>query len=347
MQSLTEFKSSFDPLFSTLLSQKIAEASEYTKNPAISDFLQHISRYVQGGKRFRPYAVYYSYTLAGGTKPHESLLCAIELLHVFALIHDDIMDKSLVRHNTPTAHVYAGSFYNNAHHGNSQAILLGDLAFAWATELFFKDIIAHPYEAQATADFSELIKEVIVGQMFDAHLAAILAPTYTTPTIASLDDITLKNRLKTAHYSFAWPFIIGNTVAGGSLQRRQALLDCGTAVGLAFQAQDDILDVTITNTGKAKCSDLEQGQQTILSAYIATHGTLEQKELLTSFQGKELSDIQKNEACAFMHSSGAVAYAQAYATECFAEAKKILLEQLPEEASVWLPLISEIEQRSK
>ena len=349
MQTLAEFKNTFDPAFQAVVAEKVAQATVYTGNPDLAALLSYFNQYVAGGKRFRPYVVALSYELAGGAKNAEDIapvLYAIELLHIFALIHDDIMDKAPLRHGIQSAHAFAADRYGNAHHGASQAILLGDLAFAWAAELYFgataSGSVPVAVAAHAAADFSELTKEVIVGQMLDAHLAAT-AHAYRAP----LADIETKNRLKTAHYSFSWPLVIGNTLAGGSIARRNALMDFGTALGLAFQAQDDLLDVASADTGKSQCSDIEQGQQTILSGFIFNQGTAEQQATLASWQGILLSDEQKAAARAFMQESGAVAHAMAYTEQQLAVARDTITTQLSDESPIWLSLISEIQQRSK
>ena len=151
-------------------------------DPTLAEVVDEIGGLVAaGGKRLRPAYVYWGHRATGADHDPEVLLPAgaVELLHTFALLHDDVMDRSVSRRGRPAAHAALAARHRaEARSGDSDwfgvsgAILAGDLTFVWADELF--DATALPAGAMVTARrvFTTLRSEVIAGQYLDLALAA-------------------------------------------------------------------------------------------------------------------------------------------------------------------------------
>src|SRR3989304_5704146 len=246
MYSLKEFKQIFDPVLEEFLEKRISEFLQNTSDPFIKDFVSYSKNLtLAGGKRVRPYIAYVMYVANGGRNIEGAikLFVSLEIFHMFALIHDDIMDKQNKRHGVETIHAYVlkklkeqkrtGDIENVA---KSQGILMGDLFFSWALEIFLdnksfpKDNIskAHDY-------FYMMVDEVCLGQILDVDI--------TTREEALVELINEKTRLKTSRYTFVRPMQIGAHLAHPNNNLDEYCEILGTKLGIAFQLQDDLLDI--------------------------------------------------------------------------------------------------------
>lgn len=239
--------------------------AQETGSPEMLELVDGIGQLVvNGGKRLRPALVYYAYQACGGPSDEEALPLALstELLHTYLLIHDDIMDHAEVRRGQPAAHVR----FRNAHrtrgfHGDAQdfghsvAILLGDLAHTWAVELAGRAGAARPEVARCFAAMSE---EVIGGQYLELLVAQRRA--------ASEAELTRVLRLKSGCYTAERPVQLGALLAGAPPAVVEELSRYGSAVGEAFQLQDDLLGMfgDAATVGKPVGDDLREGKFTFL-----------------------------------------------------------------------------------
>jgi geranylgeranyl diphosphate synthase, type I len=264
MEDLIAFKKRFDVLLEKYLDKKIQDISKFTKDTSIRNYLNYLKEIsLSSGKRIRPYLAYLMYQTLSGKKNENTLqfLVFLEIFHTYCLVHDDIMDKSKLRHGTPTAHVYILNYLKKEkrlgdlnHVGNSQAILLGDLLLAWSQEIinsnkkFPQEIIS-----KVRNYFYEMVDEVIVGQMIDVDMA--------TKKNVSKELIDEKTRLKTAGYSFINPLLIGAALSENMNNNIETFCrEFGLAMGIAFQTQDDLLDVTSSDKKLGKTTSLDQSQ---------------------------------------------------------------------------------------
>lgn len=218
---------------------------------------------LSGGKRLRPAFTFWAFEGAGGQRDDRRVIDAalsVELLHTFALIHDDVMDRADTRRSVDTIHVtYArrhealGLRGDPVHYGDSVAILMGDLAFAHAAQL-----ISH-LPTDVSNLFFTMCADLMVGQYLDIDAAAQGA----TEGRYVADQIV---ELKTARYTVVNPLIMGATLAGRAHDLAEPLTAYGRPVGHAFQLRDDLLgafgDPTVT--GKPVGDDLAQGKVTAL-----------------------------------------------------------------------------------
>ena len=294
--------------------------------PTVADAGAVLSRFVlDGGKRIRPLFVHtgwhcgVSETPSAGTQPateSETLrVCAaIELIQACALIHDDILDRSDTRRGRPTVHRAVETLHREnawsgeaAHHGTSTAILLGDLALAWADDLVHGYSPApaegpspRPLTPRLGRLWSQMRTEVLGGQLLDI-----------SNEVSGDESVTAAYRVmeyKTAAYTVARPLELGAALADSSPELGARLRVIGTDLGLAFQLRDDVLGVygDPEHTGKPAGDDLIAGKRTVLAADALAMAGDGDADTLRSLLGHELTDRQLATARGILRDSGAL-----------------------------------------
>jgi geranylgeranyl diphosphate synthase type II len=210
-----------------------------------------------GGKRLRPVLTLLSCEAAGGSRDRaRAAAAALELVHGFSLIHDDLpaMDDDDLRRGRPTLHIHAGE---------AMAVLAGDalmsLAFEWLTAAGDDGAVT----GRLVGELARATTHMIGGQVYDT--LGGLPPEYDGA--AQLDLI---HRNKTAALIRA-ACTMGAICGRSDACAYEALAAYGEATGLMFQVVDDLLDVTQSaeHTGKATGKDLPAGKLT----YPGVHGT--------------------------------------------------------------------------
>lgn len=238
------------------------------------EFLQPITKslaeyILDGGKRFRPTFAYLGFLGAGGiASPKIARACAaLELVHVCALVHDDLMDGSDTRRNRQSIHrqfqdhhrdsKYVG---NSENYGASVAILLGDLSLAWSDELLYLSGVEQPQLNQALPIFHEMREELMAGQYLD-----VLESVRGESNIVRSSKIA---QLKSGKYSIERPLQFGAALAGANSTLIDDFSNFGLALGEAFQLRDDLLGIfgEPNVTGKPSGDDIREGKRTLLIA---------------------------------------------------------------------------------
>ena len=218
-----------------------------------------------GGKRFRPVMCYLGWLSAGGRTRetgHRDVVtvgAALELLHLFALVHDDVMDESASRRGRPTVHVQARDLHRSRsgigsadRFGESIAILVGDLAHAEAGHLVAE------LPRTMRAQWRVLVAELVAGQRRDL-----------VGTAAGRRDLRFARtvaRMKSGRYTIERPLELGAAAARGGPEAAAALAGYGKAMGEAFALRDDLLGVwgDPIRTGKPSGDDLISGKPTVI-----------------------------------------------------------------------------------
>ncbi len=227
---------------------------------------------VGGGKRIRPSLLLLGYRAAGGDDLEAVMgpALALELLHTCALFHDDIIDAAPTRRGRETAHLrFAREHREQGWAGDPEAfgtavaILLGDLAFVQADELFLEGAVAPERLLDGLRRFTLLREEVMAGQYIDLHAA--------TARETSREMALAVATYKSGRYSVARPLEIGAALGGGSPALIAGLAEVGGPLGRAFQVRDDLLGVfgDEGETGKSVAGDLVEGKRTLLVAETA------------------------------------------------------------------------------
>ena len=217
-----------------------------------------------GGKRLRPAFCHWAFVGVGGD-PTDSRVAdagaALELLHTFALVHDDVMDGSDQRRGLPSIHRYfvdlhtgMGWSADSRRSGEGAAILVGDFAFVYADQLLGE------IPPAARRIFDELRIELCVGQYLDL--------VGTASASRDPEQATRIERYKSGKYTVERPLHLGAALAGADHATLDALTAVGLPLGEAFQLRDDLLGVfgDESVTGKPVGDDLREGKLTPLVA---------------------------------------------------------------------------------
>jgi geranylgeranyl diphosphate synthase type I len=257
-----------------------------------------------GGKRLRPAFCHWAYVGAGGGADDRAVIDAgagLELLHTFALVHDDIMDGSATRRGTDTIHVHfeAGHAMDGwrgeaRRYGEGVAILVGDLAFVYADQLLAG---APPAALQV---FTELRIEVNVGQYLDL--------LNTVRGRAGEDSARRISRFKSGKYTVERPLHLGAALAGRLDELAGPLSGYGLPLGEAFQLRDDLLGVFGDEevTGKPVGEDLREGKPTLLYAMAVEQASEADAVVLARYGAADLDEDEVAALQDVLLSSGAV-----------------------------------------
>ena len=258
---------------------------------------------VDGGKRLRPAFCHWAYVGAGGDPADPVVVdagAALELLHAFALLHDDVMDGSRLRRGRTTVHVDFAARHAEAgwrgearRFGEGVAILVGDLAFVYA------DLLMVGVPAAATAVFNELRVELNIGQALDL-----------IGTAEARRDKPMARRIacyKSGKYTVERPLHLGAALVGRLDELAGPLSAYGLPLGDAFQMRDDILgtfgDPSVT--GKPVGEDLREGKPTPLLAIGTARAGDAGRALLDRVGCSDLSDDEVAAIQALLVETGA------------------------------------------
>lgn len=237
-------------------------------DPALAPVAEElVGLLTSGGKRLRPGFVYWGHRATGAD--HDDGVAhpaaAVELLHAFALIHDDVMDRSRERRGRPTIHRVMADHHGRAGlrgdaewFGVGSAVLAGDLVFVWADDLMDRAPLAAVAVQRARRVFTQLRVEVMAGQYLDLRLAGL-------PDAGEAEAMRVA-LLKSGRYTVTRPLQLGAAVGGADSGLQAVLAAYGDAVGVAFQLRDDILGLfgDPAETGKDAADDLREGKRTPL-----------------------------------------------------------------------------------
>jgi geranylgeranyl diphosphate synthase type I len=240
--------------------------------PRRPEMLYEASRHLisAGGKRLRPFLVLKSCEAVGG-KAEEALpfAAALEILHNFTLIHDDIMDKDELRRGAPTVHTKWSV---------PIAVAAGDLLFAKVYEVMASQRLSPKRLRECIQMTTEAAIEICEGQVLDI--------SFPDTTEVTEEDYLFMVEGKTSAL-FKACAEIGATVGGGSKRQVAALGRFAWDAGIAFQLVDDCLGVTADEKtlGKPVGSDLREGKKTLIVIHALNHASAKQKTKIRSVLG--------------------------------------------------------------
>lgn len=261
------------------------------------------------GKRHRPLICMLAATAVGGSfESARSAAAAIEHFQSGALIHDDIADNGQLRRGKPCMHLIEGT---------GLAINCGDLALTMVTKTVLDDpTLESDVKLRVLHELTEMIVRTIEGQALD------LGWVRDARFDISVDDYLDMATHKTAYYSGATPLATGAIIGGGSEEQIEALSAFGLHTGLAFQIQDDLLNLVGTKEAANKDfrTDITEGKRTLVAVHALSderyHNEIE--AILSS--GTE-DPAQLARAVEIFQETGSIDYAHAYALDLTAKAK--------------------------
>ncbi|MFN2555801.1 MAG: polyprenyl synthetase family protein [Nitriliruptorales bacterium] len=299
-------------------------------HPYLAPLADELRAFVlRGGKRLRPLFVLLGFQAAGGGDPQAVMgpALALELLHTCALVHDDVIDRSALRRGHPAVHAaFAGRHPVQGcrdRYGEAVAILLGDLAFVQADELFLRSEVPSSRLLAAFRVFTTMREELTAGQFLDVEASRSGA--------TSIELALAVARYKSGSYSVARPLEIGARLADGGDGLSHRLAAAGLPLGQAFQLRDDVLSVfgAEAETGKPTLSDLAEGKRTLLVALTAERLDAASRARFDALLGRsDLSDEQADELRGLMRASGGLAATERWTDELFNQAME-QLEAIP------------------
>jgi geranylgeranyl diphosphate synthase, type I len=272
-----------------LLDDEVARWSALT--PDLVEPLDALRSLVMaGGKRLRPAFCHWGYVGAGGGTDDQIDVdagAAFELMHAFALFHDDVMDDAVTRRGQATTHTLAAEEHaangwvgESRRFGEGVAILVGDLAFVYA------DRLLEGASPEAMAIWNELRVELNIGQYLD-----ILGSVQGVRDVVKAERIC---RYKSGKYTIERPLHLGAVLVAP--ERQDELLPALSAYGLplgdAFQMRDDVMGAfgDTERTGKPVGGDLREGKPTPLLARAVRAANAEQRHVLDLVGRPDMDD---------------------------------------------------------
>jgi geranylgeranyl diphosphate synthase, type I len=283
-----------------------------------------------GGKRVRASFMYHGYRAVGGKELEKisEAAMSIELINIFLLIHDDIIDSDDMRHGVETIHKkyerMARRYYKKVepvHFGESIALVAGDMAAAFGNEIIFNSKYTPENKQKALLKLQEIVVNTVSGEILDVMLEA--------KGRATEKEILEVHRNKTAKYTVEGPLHLGALLAGAEKKQLDALSDYAIPVGIAFQIQDDILGAfgNEKKLGKPVCSDLREGKQTLLVAKALEFGSNSEKKIVQNLLGKKDADQEEiNLFREVMKNTGSLKYSQDLAKKYVEKGKVAILK---------------------
>lgn len=315
--------------FETRLVEVIARARERSQHftgsyTRLWESLEHMAK---GGKKIRPRMLIDAYEALGGTDERSAIeaACAIELLHMTLVIHDDVIDKDLMRRGEmnisgkfASEAMLQGIPRRDAHSwGEASSILAGDLTLTMAHSLLAR-LDVHENTRRAILDiFDETVFESAAGEHYDVWLSMHLQN-------ASPDDVLTMIEQKTAVYSFQAPLLFAAILAGAAPMLVDELRVISRAIGVIYQLRDDVLGLfgDERETGKSTLSDLREGKETLLIAYARADAAW--SEVAPIFGDSSLTNADADRLRRVIEESGARVFVESLITERCAQVHQLI-----------------------
>jgi octaprenyl-diphosphate synthase len=266
-----------------------------------------------GGKRLRPLLTLASARLCGyaGDTRHVNLAACVEFIHTATLLHDDVVDESLLRRGLASA---------NAVFGNKASVLVGDFLFARAFQLMVEDgslkvleILSRAAATIAEGEVLQLVTQNDLATSEDRYLEVV--------------------RGKTAAL-FSAACEVGAVIAARPAAEQQALAEYGMNLGIAFQLVDDALDYAADQAtlGKTVGDDFREGKITLPVLAAFADGDANERDFWRrTIEASEQTDADLDHALRLIDRRGAIGTTLDRAA-CFTEAAKDQLSRFPSSA---------------
>jgi geranylgeranyl diphosphate synthase type I len=288
---------------------------------------QHLIK--AGGKKIRPSLVVLSSEAVGGNAEDAlKTAAAVELIHTFSLIHDDIMDKDDMRRGKPSVHVLWGE---------PMAILAGDTLFSKAFETVLEtpiDSVTYERVVNALKTVVDSCIKICEGQASDMCFEG----NFDVSENQYMNMIYKKTGALIAAATRS-----GSIIGGGTPEQVETLTEYGRLVGLAFQIQDDYLDVISDeeNLGKPVGSDIIEGKMTLMVVNALSKASADDKEELVSILKAENEDTDVKRALEIFEKYDSINYAHDIALKNVDTAKNLLKTLDESDATVALAMIAD------
>jgi len=319
----------------------------------VADCLKYAKEIVlAGGKRIRGALLCQAYFGAGGKEKNKILkiAAAIEMVHLFLLVHDDVIDRGNLRHGKKTLHrllaekkAAEASIEASIHYGDSVAIIVGEMLYAIANKTMAESGFKSDILVRTLSSLQSIVATTIIGQSQDLEIS--YKNNATEKKVLSMYEN------KTARYTIEGPLHLGAILAGCNDQKKlNSLSRYAIPLGIAFQIQDDILGIfgDEKKIGKSAASDIEEGKQSLLVVKARQWASPGQKKSFNAIFGKKrLSQKEINIFKSILKSTGAYDYVKDLAGKYLQAGKKEIkkIALLPKTKEFLLGLAEYLEGR--
>lgn len=263
-----------------------------------------------GGKRHRPLICMLACRAVGGDPAlARSCAAAIEHFQSAALIHDDIADNGQLRRGKPCLYLTEGV---------GLAINCGDLDLTLVTDAVLNDpVLPDNVRLRVMRELTAMTMRTIEGQALD--LGWVRDERFDL----TVDDYLRMATLKTAHYSGAVPLACGAIIGGGSTEQVEALRSFGLDSGLAFQIQDDLINLVGNDTAKDFRTDITEGKRTLVAVHALADPAVHD-EVEAILRSGTSDPAQLARCVELFEQTGSIAYAHGVAEDLITRAKETL-----------------------
>ncbi len=305
-----------------------AQLKQILPDPAAYDIPQVREMYesawdynLRGGKRLRPALCMLSCEAFGGRESDAlNTAAALELVQNFLLVHDDIEDESIMRRGKPCLHHI---------HGTGFAINVGDALsnYIWLGLISNKKLIGATKTLAVMREFAEQLDITAQGQAIE--IAWIRDNKWD---ITEQDYFEMVKR-KTANYTITRPLRIGAVIAGAGKKQVDALNKPGEKLGIAFQIQDDVLNLAGEEgtVGKEAAGDLYEGKRTLILIHLLSKLKGDERDRVIKVLSKPRSQKtaeEMTEVLELCKQKGSIEYARKKSLALAEEARELFAKRL-------------------
>lgn len=323
-QTLADYKKSIEGVIEEFCAQALNETHEQFGEYPLEAVKAYCAILGRGGKRIRGVLTMVAYEMLGGTNKDVALKAAlaVEMLHAYILMTDDIQDRSIVRRGGPTAHVMLTDYHssrslkNDSEHFGASIAMNGFLFGLHSAINVLSELDVLPkIRLEAIRKVNEHFIVTIHGQSADIF----------NEVVETVDekDVDRVMTWKTAYYSFFNPLQLGALLAGAKSEDFEQLKNYSLAAGRAFQITDDILGVfgDQKKLGKSPMDDIREGKRTLLTVKALEFAPKADAYFLDQMLGNKLLTGSQFKQCKeIIATSGALDYARRQAKNSVVDA---------------------------
>ncbi|MEM3493267.1 MAG: polyprenyl synthetase family protein [Thermoplasmata archaeon] len=296
-----------------------AKIKELLSQGEYEPLLKGMQRYpFAGGKRWRPLFAMLTADCIGGAGDRAMLFgIALELIHNFTLVHDDIMDMAETRRKIKCIHADK-TIHPDEHYRLAYAIDVGDALFAKGFEVLESVEASDAIVRRLLRETARMVLGIAEGQQMDMDFAQ----RYNISEEEYLKMIEKKTALM-----FRTAAMGGAIIAEGSEKQIESCAEFGRLVGIGFQIADDIIDLLGNPeiTGKPRGGDLKEGKRTLIVVHALANAGESQKKKIVSCLGNRFATPEEIENCInLLKETGSIKYAEKVAVEFSIKAKECL-----------------------
>jgi geranylgeranyl diphosphate synthase type I len=315
-------------LYKQAIDKDIAAYAEHIRRTTREQYGKHsgavteayLDMLERGGKRVRGALAMVGYEMCGGTDRQMIVRAAtaLEMMHAYILIIDDIQDRSETRRGRPTVHKMLADYHRklklggNADHVGISLALNAALAGNHAAQMLFAGLSV-PEELRI-----KVLGIVNLTMAITAHGQTADIMNEQKGETVTLEDVEHALEWKTAHYTVLNPLCVGMVLAGVGCEDTDAVREYALSTGRAFQITDDILGVFGKDdvTGKSAIDDIREGKRTLLTEYALSHTPEADRSFLEAQLGNEVLTAKDFARCQrIIEESGALDHAKKIAGE--------------------------------